>query len=138
MATIAVNAFVLKDMLLTIEDDNYEAHVSSVTFTPSASVQRWQGGTPSASFTDVTTATWTADLEYAQDWSDPDSLSYRLHTEEAAEWPVVFKPKVGSGQPAVEATLIVTPGSIGGAINGWATATVSLGVKGKPELVPAV
>lgn len=138
MANISVHPFVLKDVTLTIEDDNYEAHVSEVTFTPSSSQQTWQGLTPSAAFTDTSTATWTVTLTYAQDWSDADSLSYKLHEEEGASWDVVFKPQPGSGMPTVEATLIVTPGAIGGTVNSWATATVTLGVSGKPELVPAV
>ena len=137
MATIAVNPFILKDVLLTIESDNYEAHVSQVEFTPSASTQAWQGLTPTATFTDVTTATWTANLTYAQDWSNPDSLSYKLHEQEGMEWEVVFKPISGSG-PSVHATLIVTPGAIGGTVNGYATASVSLAVKGKPQLVAPV
>lgn len=136
MATIAVNPFILKDVLLTLDADNYEAHVSQVEFTPSSSPQTWQGLTPTATFTDVTTATWTCVLNYAQDWSNPDSLSYKLHAEEGAEWPVVFKPVSGSG-PTVTATLIVTPGAIGGTVNSYATASVTLAVKGKPALVPA-
>lgn len=137
MANIAVNPFILKDVLLTIDADNYAAHVSQVEFTPSASTQTWQGLTPTATFTDVTTATWTVTLQYAQDWSNPDSLSYKLHQEEGAEWPVVFKPVSGSG-PSVHATLVVTPGAIGGTVNGYAVATVSLAVKGKPELSSSI
>lgn len=138
MAIIAVQPFVLKDMTLVIDADNYEAHVSQVEFTPSASTQTWQGGTPTASFTDTATATWTCVIAYAQDWSDEDSLSYKLHADEGDSWAVTFKPRVGSGQPSVTATLVVTPGAIGGTVGGWATATVTLGVSGKPVLVPAV
>lgn len=138
MAIVSVSPFVLKDVELTIEGDDFAAHVSEVTFTPSASASTWQGLTPSATFTDTSTASWSATLAYAQDWSNPDSLSMKLHTEEGASWPVTFTPRKGSNQPTISATLIVTPGAIGGAVNGWATASVTLGVSGKPEFgVPA-
>ncbi|MFJ6534416.1 hypothetical protein [Microbacterium sp. NPDC091662] len=139
MATAAApQAFTLKDVILSIEGDDYAAHVSEVTFTPTSSSSTWQGMTPTATFTDVSTATWTCTLAYAQDWSNPDSLSYKLHEEEGASWEVLFSPRKGSGQPAFKATVIVSPGSIGGAVNGWATATVTLGVSGRPDPVPAV
>ena len=138
MSVIAANPFVLKDVTLSIEGDSYEAHVRSVTLTPSASVVSERGLTPTAVYTDTTSATWTCDLDYFQDWSDPDSLSYKLHEEEGASWNVTFTPKKGSGQPSITVTVIVTPGAIGGAGQAFATATVQLGVIGKPEIVPAV
>lgn len=137
MPAVPVTPFVLKDVELSIAGDDFAAHVSEVTLTPSASQQTWQGLTPSATFTDTATATWTATLAYAQDWSNPNSLSFKLHEEEGAAWEATFTPKKGSGQPSVKVTLIVTPGQIGGAVNGWATATVTLGVSGKPEFNPA-
>lgn len=137
MPAIPVNPFVLKDVTLSIEGDTYEAHVSEVTFTPSATVLPWRGLAPASNFSDTTTAEWTCTLAYAQDWSNPESLSYKLHAEEGASWDVTFTPRKGSGQPSISATVTVTPGAIGGAVNGWATATVTLGVSGKPEIVPA-
>lgn len=134
MATIAVNPFILNDVTLTVESDNYEAHVSSVTFTPSSSVVNWKGLTPTAVFSFGTNATWTCDLEYAQDWSTANALSRYLFEHEGDEIDVTFEPVAGG--PAITATLIVTPGAIGGAVDAVATATVSLGVKGKPTLAP--
>lgn len=136
MATIAVNPFVLKDVLLTIAADNYEAHVSQVQFDPSSSLQTWQGLAPGATFTDASLATWVAVLAYAQDWETPNSLSQYLYNHEGESIDVTFKPRSGSG-PSFSATLVITPGSIGGTVNSFATATVTLGCKGKPELVPA-
>ena len=133
MATAAApQPFTLKDVTLSIEGDDYAAHVSEVTFTPSTSSQTWQGLTPTASYTDSSVATWVCTLAYAQDWSNPDSLSYKLHEEEGASWEVLFTPRKGTGA-TWKATVTVTPGQIGGAVNGWATATVTLGVSGKPQ-----
>lgn len=134
MATIAVNPFILSDTTFTVEADNYEAHVSGVTFTPSSSVTTWKGLTPDAVFSFGTNATWTCDLEFAQDWSTAGALSRYLFEHEGEEIDVVFAPV--SGGPTISATLIVTPGAIGGAVDSVATATVSLGVKGKPTLAP--
>ena len=136
MATIAVKPFVLKDVVLTVDEDNYEAHCSQVQFDPSSSTQTWQGLTPEATFTDVSIATWQATLAYAQDWETADSLSIYLYEHEGEEIDVVFKPRSGSG-PTFTATLIITPGAIGGTVNQFATATVTLGCQGKPVLVPA-
>ncbi|MDR2294512.1 MAG: hypothetical protein LBE05_04845 [Microbacterium sp.] len=138
MAVIPVNPFVLKDVTLTLDGSDFAAHVSEVFFAPSASTQNWQGMTPSATYTDTSVATWTATLAYAQDWSSTNSLSRKLHEDEGASWPCVFKPRAGTTGPTVTATLIVTPGAIGGTVNGFATATVTLGVSGKPKFtVPA-
>jgi hypothetical protein len=136
MATIAVNPFILRDTLFTVASDNYEAHVSNVTFTPSSSVVNWQGLTPDATFSFGSTATWTADLTFAQDWSTANSLSRYLFEHEGDEIAVVFEPVAGG--PSVTATLIITPGAIGGEVNAVAVATVSLGVKGRPVLEPIV
>ena len=37
-----------------------------------------------------------------------------------------------------EANLIITPGAIGGSVNAYAVATVTLGVSGQPTYVPPV
>lgn len=135
MAAITVAPFVLKDVLLTIGLDNYEAHASQVEFTPTASTQTWQGLTPSATFSDTTIATWTCTLAYAQDWETPDSLSQYLLENEGTSQSATFSPKSGTG-PSFTATLSITPGAIGGTVNAFATATVTLGST-KPVLVPA-
>lgn len=136
MTVIAVKPIVLKDCLLTIAADNYEAHVSQVQFDPSTSAQTWQGMTPDASFTDTSTATWAATLAYAQDWVTPAALSRYLHEHEGEVKEMTFSPKAGGPSFTVEA--IITPGAIGGTVNAFATATVTLPLQGKPVLAPLV
>jgi len=130
MAQIGVQPRVLKNYLLTFGTDQYEKHVNSVTLTPSASVQTWKGGTPDDVYTDATNATWTLDLAYAQDWATPNSLSRYLFEHEGETVAMSFEP-IAEG-PSFTANVIVTPGAVGGAIDAFATATVSLGVQGKP------
>ncbi len=135
MGTIGIAPFVLKDVLFTVDADDYQAGCSQVQFDPASSTSTWQGLTPTATFTDASTATWTCTVAYAQDWETPDSLAQYLHAHEGESVDVVFKPKSGSG-PSFEATVIIAPGTIGGTVNQWTVATVTLGVSGKPTLVP--
>jgi len=132
MAQIAVNPFMMRDCVLTVAADSYEKHVSAVEFVPSGSVVNWKGLTPDAVFSYGTNATWVCNLSYAQDWATADSLSRYLFENEGDEIAVTFEPVAGG--PGVSATLIITPGSIGGAVDSVAVSTVSLGVKGKPTL----
>jgi len=135
MAQIAVAPLVLKDVTLTLGTDTYEKHVSEVRFTPSASTISWTG-LGGNTVTDVATATWTATLGYVQDWETVDSLSQYLLANEGESVEATFKPKSGSG-PSFTATLTITPGAIGGAVNAYATTSVTLGST-KPVLVPGI
>lgn len=138
MATIAApTPLVMKDVILGLGADSYEKHVSAVTFTPSASTVTWQGLSPDASFTDVTNATWTVAIEVVQDWEQVDSLCRYLFENEGEHVEATFKPRSGSG-PSFTGTVIITPGAIGGAVNAVATQSVTLGLEGRPVLVPAV
>ena len=135
MATIAVNPLYLKDTLFSVAADNYDAALGAVTFTPSASTSTWQGLTPAASFTFSTTATWTVVLTYAQDWSTTNSLSRYLFDNEGKEVVVKFAPiKGATTAPTFTATVIITPGAVGGSVNATAEATVTLPLKSKPVL----
>lgn len=136
MASIAVNPLILKDVVFSVGTDDYQAHVSSVVFTPNSSVVTWKGLTPSSVHSAGTSATWTCDLNFIQDWSSPDSLSSYLYTHAGEEVSVTFQPISGSG-PSFTATLIVADGAIGGAVDTFGETSVSLGSKGKPVLVPA-
>lgn len=135
MVAIAVAPLVLKDVVLTLGTDSYEKHVSEVRFTPSASTISWTG-LGGNTVTDVATATWAAALGYVQDWETVDSLSQYLLANEGLSVEATFKPKSGSG-PSFTATLTITPGAIGGAVNAYATTQVTLGST-KPVLVPAL
>lgn len=143
MAILAVNPLVLKEVDLQIATvpggdpltaDNFAAHVSGVTFTPSGGTVTWNG-LDQNSFTDSTVPTWTCNLEYAQDWGDPDSLSRFLYENEGKHLGAIFRPTRGSG-PSFGAVVVVTSGAIGGAVNAVATASVTLGMEDRPFLLP--
>lgn len=126
MATIAVSPLVLKDVTMTLGSNGYEKHVSSVTFTPKSSTISWTGLTPTAAFTDTTTAEWTCDLEYVQDWDTTNSLSKYLLANAGTSVTATFKPKQ-AGTPIFTATVALQSGAIGGKVNAYATTKVSLG-----------
>lgn len=130
MAQIAVSPFIMRDCVFSVAADSYEAHLSAVEFVPTSSIVNWKGLTPDAVFGFGSNATWVCNLTYAQDWATVNSLSRYLYDNEGSEIEVSFEPV--SGGPATTATVIVAPGSIGGAVDSVAVATVSLGVKGKP------
>jgi hypothetical protein len=128
MAQIATAPIVLKDARFLVAADSYESAVSGVTFTPSASTVTWKGLTPSSVFTGTSTATWTCELAYAQDWTTTNSLAQYLLANEG---------KTSGTVPTFTATIIITPGAIGGTVDAVATATVTLGVVGRPVLTVA-
>lgn len=139
MASPVVVPIILNDVVLTVATDNYEAHVSQVEFVPASSQVNWKGLTPTSVFTFGTSSTWTLNLSFAQDWATTNSLSKYLFDNEGTSKVVTFKPKkppTGTA-PTWTATVIIVPGSIGGAVDSVAVSSVTLGVQGKPALTVA-
>lgn len=125
MTKIAVAPLFLTNYLMELGEDNYEAHLDTVSFDPSSSTQTWTGG-DGESYTAGTVATWTVGLGFAQDWETPESLSILLHESEGETLPAKFRPKSGSG-PSFTSNVTITPGRIGGTVNQFAGSTVTLG-----------
>lgn len=136
MTLINPQPIILKDVTLLIGADNFEKQVSTVTLTPTAATQTWQGLSPAATFSDTPAATWACELGYAQDWETAGSLSRYLFNNEGVQVTAVFKPRVAGGS-SFQVQLVLTPGAIGGAVNAWAEASVTLGVVGRPVEIPA-
>lgn len=133
MAQIAVAPVVLKDMILTIATDSYELHVNEVLLDPSTQVLTWQGGTPSAVFTDVTNATWTCKITGCQDWTTANGLASYCLANAGQKKTVVFKPLgATTGKPVFTVDVYIVPMPIGGKINSFLEATVTMGCAGAP------
>lgn len=134
MASPTLVPIILTDVILIVEADNYEAHVSKVQFDPTTSIVKWKGLKPTSVFNFPTSSDWTLSLDYAQDWATADSLSNYLFDNEGEVKEVTFKPKsagVGTA-PTWTANVIITPGAIGGPVDTVAVGTVTLGLQGKP------
>lgn len=130
MTKLTVQPFVLKDVLFTVDVDDYARHVSEVLFTPTIKQDdvTWQGLSPDATFTDSTEpeVTWAASVGYAQDWETVDSFSRYLLDNAGLDKPVVFVPKVGSGGTSFASTLTIVPGPVGGTVKTVAVGQVSM------------
>ncbi|PTT22614.1 hypothetical protein DBR36_01520 [Microbacterium sp. HMWF026] len=139
MATITVQPILLTNIDLKIAADNYEAAVSKVQFDPTSSIVKWKGLTPASVFNFSTSADWTVTLEFAQDWSTPNSLGQYLLANAGKQVTVTFKPqKPATGtSPTWTATVIIAPGAIGGSVDTVASASVTLAVVGVPALTVA-
>jgi hypothetical protein len=135
MAQINVNPIYLKDCVLSVAGSDFEKAVSSVTFTPAITTATFKGLEPSATYTNVGSAAWTIEIAYAQDWQTEGSLSAYLFEHEGAERTLTFEPV--SGGASWSADVIIVPGAVGGAVDSYAVATVSLPVQGKPVFAPA-
>lgn len=133
MPTIAIAPLFMSASTLTIGLDDYAAHISGAQFVPSSSSVNWKGLKPGATFTQQTAATWALTLNYAQDWETPNSLSQYLLAHEGETVEIELAP-VDGGQ-AFEASVVITPGAIGGDVDTFGATSVTLGVLGKPELV---
>lgn len=134
MVDIAVAPIVMKNVNLLVPTDNYAAHVSSVTITPTAPTFSWTG-LAGNTFNASGAATWVCAMVYAQDWETANSLSQYLHANEGEKITVTFEPVEGGAGWTVP--LIVVPGAIGGAVNTVGTATATMPCTAKPTLVPA-
>lgn len=134
MAQIAVTPILLTNVLLKLgSTDTYEKHVSAVEFAPTSSSVVWKG-LGGNSVTKASLASWVCNLSFAQDWATDDSLSRFLFEHEGEDIAAVFE--LENGEEGFTATLSITPGSIGGAVDTIAVSSVSLGST-KPVFVPA-
>ena len=124
MATIALtNPYSLKNATLSIAADEYTAAVTQVELTPATttSTVRTIDG---VAHKDQSTAEWACTIAFVQDLAAGGLLRYLLdHDGESKA--VVFTPQ--SGGPSIAATLVVSPGKIGGTAGAdLTTATVTL------------
>lgn len=131
MAVIPLTTpYSLKTATMEIAADDFTAAISQVEFAPSTSASTWRGIGGNI-VRDQSIAEWSCTIGLAQDL-DPTGLLRYLHDNEGAQVAAVFTPLAAG--PAITATLILSPGTIGGtAGSDIATASVSLVVVGRPE-----
>lgn len=127
MASIPVKPRLLRNYLLQVDTDNYEAACDSVTFTPSSSTQTWTGGDGEA-HSDAAASTWGVALGYMQDWDTVGSLGEYLLEHEGEVVPVTFTPnrETGGTGPTFTADVTIVPGAIGGSNGAWPTTTSTM------------
>ena len=124
----------LKNATLTIDVDDYTAAVTQVEFTPSTatSTVRTIDG---VAHKDQSTAEWSCTIGFVQDLSATGLLRYLLANDGQSK-DVTFTPELAG--PSIDATLVVSPGTIGGTAGAdLTTATVTL-VSTKPVFTDPV
>lgn len=111
MAVVPLTSpYALKNATLSIAADDYTAAVTQVEFAPSVatSTVRTIDG---VAHKDQSTAEWNCTIGFVQDLAPGGLLRYLLDNDgESAD--VVFTPEAGG--PSISATLVLSPGSIGG------------------------
>ncbi|ONI63906.1 hypothetical protein ALI44B_04580 [Leifsonia sp. ALI-44-B] len=130
MVAIAPKGRVFKNYLLKIATDSYEKAINSAALTPTVPVAKFKGGTPDAVIVDTGIPEWKLDLSYLQDWETAGSLSIYLNNNIGKQVAMEFSPH-GTG-PKFTATVLITPGAVGGAVDAFGVSTVSLEVVGQP------
>src|SRR5512133_2196136 len=101
MAAVALSKpLILKDYLLKIATDNYEAAVSAVIIKPpSTSTETWQGPVGSEVSDESETGPWAVQVDYIQDWETATSLAGYLYDHAGETKAMEFVPQSGTGKP---------------------------------------
>jgi len=135
MAVVTVSPFILKDVILEIAVNEYQAACSSVEFTNTTNIVRFTG-LGNNTHTVASTPEWSCVITFAQDWETAGSLSQYLLANAGAKVPAEFKPQSGSG-PSFTANLTLVAPNIGGTGGAIAVSSVTLG-SDEPVLVPGL
>lgn len=141
MAEIALTApYVMNSATLQIGTDGYTAAVDSAIFRPTSKTSTWTG-IGGNSITTTSPPTWDCQLSYVQDL-DPAGLAQYLHTNAGKQVPMTLTPVTADGEPgadvAITAMVTIVPGQLGGkAGSDLASATVTMGVTGTPQITSA-
>lgn len=104
-----------------------------VKITPTTGAITWKGFGGS-SITAQASPTWAVSITYVQDWESEASFSRYLFDNQGKDVELEVQPTATSATFRV--TVTIPPGGIGGKVDTAAVDTVTLGVKGKPTLVP--
>ena len=134
MAAITPSVINLNNIALTIAVDNYEASVSKVELVPTTPTVTWRGMTPTATYNVAGSPTWVLNLDFAQDHATANSLSLYTQANAGQIKTVTFKPlkpAVGTA-PMYSIDVLITPTTIGGAVDSIATASASFSCNGQP------
>jgi len=117
-----------------VASKNFKQALTGVVLTPTAATTQLQTLSPAGSFSSVGTPSWACAMTYAQDWETVDSLSNYLFDTDGKAATLYFTPRSGFGLTWKVLTPRLLPGAVGGTgVNAALTATVNLGVTGKPE-----
>lgn len=104
----------------------YKAQVTDVNCAPTSTVVTWAGGDPNVTFSDLGPETWALSVTFGQDWNDAQSLARFLHAHHGEEATVTYSPNAASDAPDMTTTVTLVRSLIGGPVNAFNEATVSM------------
>lgn len=142
MPIVDVKPFRLSNAKLNIKSGttdvgDFEKHVSTAQANPTTPTTEWRGlGGNVHTFAGA--AGWALQLDYAQDWSQTNSLSRYLLENAGKLVTVTLTPAGGTisaTNPGFRMTVMLVPGPIGGAVDQAAVGSVTLPVDGAPVVV---
>ena len=113
---------------------DFAAEISGARLTPTSSSATWKGLKPGSSFTKAGLATWALAVNLGQDHELSTSLSSYLYDHEGEEVPFTLEPIAGG--TGFDGTIIVQAAEIGGDVDTFGTASVTMPCTGKPTRTP--
>lgn len=116
----------MKSLILSIEGNDFAAHVSQAAFVPSSQQLSWQGGKADATFTSQTPSTWVFNVNVVQDWENAAGLAVYLLRNEGKVATVKMQPN-DDGVFMVKAEVTIAAPQIGGAVNAYNESSLSMG-----------
>lgn len=128
-------AFVMRNVLLTIEGTAYKNQVTAVTLTPDQPVQVLKMLDGSLAV-DADTAAWTCKINGVQDYVAARGLARLLTDSAGTVLDMVFEPKAGGVGAQVPVMAVATP--FGGEQGSWTTMEVELTCTDQPEWIDPV
>jgi len=126
----------IRNLVLKVGANTFSKAVTSAAFEGASSIVTFKGGTPDAKYSQVVPTQYTFNLTAAQDWTTANSLSRYLYDNDGKSAIVEYTPVEGGPKFTANVTLVAP--SIGGAVDAYATFTVSMPCDAKPTISAAV
>jgi hypothetical protein len=124
----------LTESKVTLGTNDFEEEVSGFKLTPSYATATFKGLKRGSSHTRSGLATWVLTINFGQDHESATSLSTYLLEHEGEKLPYSVEPL--DGGTAFSGELIAQAGEIGGDVDQFGQASVTLPVLGTPERTP--
>lgn len=133
--TAYARAFVIKDLLFTVDGTDYSNQVTKVTITPDQNIQTLKTGVPDGAITDSDSPTWTLALAGIND-DGAGSLGHALRVAYAnsTDLDCVYQPHSGTGQDVNSFTIRPNALPFGGEVGSFHTFDTTIPVIGEPVL----
>jgi hypothetical protein len=132
MTVIDVQPIILSNVQLAVATDDFAAHCSGVTLTPTYPTVSWKGLAPGAVVNRAGKPTWVLGIDFAQDWTTLKSLARFLFAHDGEVKTFTFQPEAGADAPTWTVDAQCLAGAIGGSVDTVPTSTVSLPCQGSP------